>query len=84
MNHIIYAQSIDDYGKGRTFKYKFLSNARKKWRELFGGDFERGGSYYTSYDGISIATISVEPYDKVNSLKAEELITGRKPFADWG
>ena len=27
MKYIIYKESIDDYGKGRTFKYKVLNNA---------------------------------------------------------
>lgn len=84
MKYIIYKESVDDYGKGKTFKYKVLNNARKKWKELFGGNFERGFGYYISFDGVVKANITVEPYNDANQLKAEELVTGRKPFADWG
>ena len=78
MKYVIYKESIDDYGRGRVYKFKLLSNARKKFKEIFGNDFEKGSGYYISYDGVVKASISVEPYDKVNSLKAEELITERK------
>tara|TARA_R100000935_G_C2731384_1_gene122107 strand:- start:47 stop:301 length:255 start_codon:yes stop_codon:yes gene_type:complete len=84
MEYVIYTESIDDYGKGRTHKYKVLKNAKKKWSDMFGNDFERGSGYYTANDGVVIATISIVPHDAVKLREAEKKITGCDPYADFG
>ena len=84
MEYVIYTEAIDDYGRGRTHKYKLLKNAKKKWSDMFGDDFERGSGYYTANDGVVIATISIVPHDPWKLIEAEKEITGRSPYADFG
>ena len=83
MEYVIYTEAIDDYGRGRTHKYKLLKNAKKKWSDMFGDSFERGSSYYTANDGVVIATINVVPHDALKLREAEKEITGRDPYADY-
>ena len=80
MKYVIYKESIDDYGNGRTVKFDQLEEAQAWWKEWFGNDFEYGSGYITSHDGVDTAVISVEPHDSMSRREAQKLITGRDPY----
>ena len=82
MKYVIYNESIDDYGKGRTLQFDQLEKAQAWWSDMFGNNFERGSGYYTANDGVVIATISIVPHDAVKLREAEKKITGCDPYAD--
>lgn len=83
MKYVIYQESIDDYGKGRTVRFDQLEKAQAWWKEWFGDNVEVLPSYCVAHDGVSTAYISVEPQDAMSKREAVKLITGRDPFADW-